>query len=96
MARLPFCRCGAIMVELISTVVCPGCGHRESERMHEDACQYFYECKCCGRVLKPIHDDCCVFCSYGDVPCPTAQMYTGRRKNAAKRRALFLVEPAAR
>ena len=84
------------MVEFISTVVCPGCGHRESENMHEDACQYFYKCKGCGRVLKPIHEDCCVFCSYGDVPCPTAQMFTGRRKNIAKRRALFLVEPAAR
>jgi len=64
-------------VEVRSTIKCPGCGHRESEIMPEDACQYFYKCKGCGAVLKPKAWDCCVFCSYGDVPCPTAQKNTG-------------------
>jgi hypothetical protein len=63
------------MTKSISTVECPACGHRESETMHEDACQYFYKCKGCGKVLKPAPGKCCVFCTYGDVPCPTTQMY---------------------
>ena len=27
----------------------------------------------CGALLKPKPGDCCVFCSYGDVPCPPIQ-----------------------
>jgi len=38
-----------------------------------DACQYFYDCVGCGAVLKPLKGDCCVFCSYGTVPCPPIQ-----------------------
>ena len=33
------------MAAVRSTIVCPACGHRESEIMPEDACQYFYQCK---------------------------------------------------
>ena len=58
------------MAEVRSTIVCPACGHRESEIIPEDACQYFYKCKGCRVVLKPKKGDCCVFCSYGDVKCP--------------------------
>ena len=32
----------------ISTITCPRCGHRASERMPVDACQFFYDCKGCG------------------------------------------------
>lgn len=38
-----------------------------------DACQFFYECEGCGAILKPLAGDCCVFCSYGSVPCPPIQ-----------------------
>ena len=41
--------------------------------MPTDACQYFYECEGSGALLKPLAGDCCVFCSYGDVPCPPIQ-----------------------
>jgi hypothetical protein len=30
-------------------------------------------CKGCGETLKPLPGDCCVFCSYGTVPCPPVQ-----------------------
>jgi hypothetical protein len=45
--------------------------------MPTDACQYFYDCKGCGVVLKPKAGDCCVFCSYGDVACPPVQAEGG-------------------
>jgi hypothetical protein len=41
--------------------------------MPEDACLYFYECEGCGARLTPKAGDCCVFCSYGSVPCPPIQ-----------------------
>ncbi|WP_275041450.1 GDCCVxC domain-containing (seleno)protein [Vibrio coralliilyticus] len=42
--------------------------------MPDNACVYFYECKSCGELLKPLLGDCCVFCSYGTVPCPPIQI----------------------
>ena len=58
---------------LRSTIVCPHCGHRQAETMPTNSCQYFYDCKGCGEVLRPKAGDCCVFCSYADVPCPPVQ-----------------------
>jgi len=58
---------------LESVLTCPECGHEETEIMPTDACQWFYECKQCGVLLKPKKGDCCVFCSYGSVPCPPIQ-----------------------
>jgi hypothetical protein len=58
---------------LESTIRCPRCGHESAERMPPDACQFFYDCKKCGAKLKPQAGDCCVFCSYGTVPCPPEQ-----------------------
>lgn len=44
-----------------------------AELMPTDACQWFYECQQCHVVLKPLPGDCCVYCSYGSVPCPPIQ-----------------------
>jgi hypothetical protein len=61
------------VTSLSSTITCPVCGHRKAETMPTDACQYFYDCEGCQAILKPKPGDCCVFCSYGDVPCPPIQ-----------------------
>ena len=61
------------MTRYQSTITCPDCGHTRLEYMRVDACQYFYDCRGCGRVLRPRRGDCCVFCSYGTVPCPPVQ-----------------------
>jgi len=61
-------------MELNSTITCPQCGFSKTEQMPTDACQWFYECSHCGRLLKPKPGDCCVFCSYGTVPCPPKQV----------------------
>ena len=61
------------MMQLISTLTCPSCGAQSTETMPTDACQYFYDCPRCRVVLKPLGGDCCVFCSYGDFPCPPIQ-----------------------
>ena len=59
---------------LASIITCPKCHHQKEEIMPTDACQYFYECENCKTILKPINNDCCVYCSYGTVPCPPIQL----------------------
>jgi len=61
------------MIEFRSKITCPDCGYQEVEEMPADNCQFFYECKDCGAMLKPKQGDCCVFCSYGSVLCPPTQ-----------------------
>jgi len=60
-------------VILQSTLTCPHCDHQAVEMMPTDACQFFYDCAGCGELLRPKAGDCCVFCSYGTVPCPPIQ-----------------------
>ena len=63
-----------LKLELCSTITCPDCGHQAIEAMPTDACQYIYVCSKCGCQMKPKKGDCCVFCTYGDVPCPPIQV----------------------
>jgi hypothetical protein len=60
-------------IVLQSRLTCPGCGHSKTETMPTDACQYYYECESCNRLLKPNPGDCCVFCSFGSIKCPPMQ-----------------------
>jgi hypothetical protein len=64
-------------VILLSALTCPSCGVTHAETMPTDACQYFYECGNCKTLLKPKSGDCCVFCSYGTVPCAPIQQGKG-------------------
>lgn len=58
---------------LESLITCPECSSVKEETMSTDSCRFFYECTNCKTVLKPKEGDCCVFCSYGSVPCPPIQ-----------------------
>ncbi|GLK53939.1 MULTISPECIES: GDCCVxC domain-containing (seleno)protein [Alphaproteobacteria] len=61
-------------IETKSTLTCPQCGSVHHDlSMPADACQYFWDCPSCGALIKPRPGDCCVFCSYGSVPCPPVQ-----------------------
>ncbi|WP_296643021.1 GDCCVxC domain-containing (seleno)protein [Thiobacillus sp. 65-1402] len=57
-----------------SVLTCPHCGFAKQEVMPVDACQWFYECEHCHQLLRPKPGDCCVYCSYGSVPCPPVQL----------------------
>ena len=63
-----------IQYEAFSTITCPDCGHQSKDKMPTDACQFYYECKGCEKLLRPLLGDCCVYCSFADVPCPPIQM----------------------
>lgn len=58
---------------LNSVIKCPHCDFKEELTMPTDACQFFYVCSNCHARLKAKEGDCCVFCSYGSVPCPPMQ-----------------------
>lgn len=58
---------------LESNITCPICGFAKKETMPTDSCQIAYECTHCKTVLRPKKGDCCVYCSYGSVPCPPVQ-----------------------
>jgi len=55
-------------------IICPECGHKEEEKIPNDKCMYFYECKKCKKTLKALPWDCCVFCSYSDTKCVPKQL----------------------
>ncbi|MGZ3678430.1 MAG: GDCCVxC domain-containing (seleno)protein [Ktedonobacterales bacterium] len=57
-----------------SVVQCARCGDEREVTMPSAYCQIVYECQRCGARLSPKAGDCCVFCSYGSVPCPSMQV----------------------
>jgi hypothetical protein len=61
-------------VVLQSVIACPNCANRTQETMPTEACVFFYECSKCHAILRPKPGHCCVFCSYGSVPCPSIQI----------------------
>jgi len=60
-------------IKLSSVLTCPKCGFEQEETMPTESCLYFYQCNKCKKMLKPLPRDCCVFCSYGSVKCPSKQ-----------------------
>jgi len=67
-------------INFSSVIRCPECHFEKSEEMPINACQFFYECTNCGALLKPKQKDCCVFCSYGSLKCPSQQKLEGNSK----------------
>jgi hypothetical protein len=58
---------------LQSVITCPHCATAKAELMPTDSCRFFHVCTGCGVTLRPKQGDCCVFCTYGSVPCPPIQ-----------------------
>ncbi|MFX0182480.1 MAG: GDCCVxC domain-containing (seleno)protein [Candidatus Hodarchaeota archaeon] len=57
-----------------SILTCPKCGFSEKLMMPADQCVILHKCNSCQSVLQPEAGECCVFCSYGDTPCPPMQL----------------------
>ena len=49
--------------------LCPFCQQEQIAGMDIDSCLYFWKCKDCEKIIKPLEGDCCVFCSYGETNC---------------------------
>lgn len=61
------------VMDLLSDLTCPACGYVERLAMPSNACVFFHECTGCHVLLRPNPGHCCVFCSFGSVPCPPIQ-----------------------
>ncbi len=60
-------------VKTKAILTCPFCNTKQAVKMPVNACQHFYKCNSCGKLLKPKEGHCCVFCSYADIQCPSKQ-----------------------
>jgi hypothetical protein len=69
-----------VVMELRSELTCPACGGVWAEIMPLDACLVRYRCDGCQAELRPKQGDCCVFCSYGSVPCPPIQVEAAKNR----------------
>ena len=56
-----------------SILTCPQCGFVRREEMPTVSCWITYRCPGCGTDLWAAPGDCCVFCTFGSVPCPAVQ-----------------------
>ncbi|TDJ67584.1 MAG: hypothetical protein E2O37_00165 [Proteobacteria bacterium] len=66
-----------------SIIICPVRRYQKTETMPTDACLFYHERKTCNTLLRPKTRDCCVFCSYGTVPCPPIQLSQSGSKPTA-------------
>ncbi|MFP6714423.1 MAG: GDCCVxC domain-containing (seleno)protein [Alphaproteobacteria bacterium] len=64
------------MIQLRSVITCPACGFGKDEGMPVDFCVLLYTCGGCDVTLRPATGDCCVFCTFGSIPCPPNQNRT--------------------
>jgi len=54
----------------MANLTCPRCDHVQAAPIPTTACVPFYACGGCGQTIQAKGEDCCVFCSYADRPCP--------------------------
>ena len=61
--------------QIKSVITCPKCGFKKLEPVPTDFCLIAYTCTKCRKRITPKKGDCCVFCSYGTVKCPTSDSH---------------------
>lgn len=54
----------------IARLTCPQCGYVQEAPIPTTSCVPFYVCDGCKGTMQAVGEDCCVFCSYADRPCP--------------------------
>ncbi|CAA7618338.1 GDCCVxC domain-containing (seleno)protein [Magnetospirillum sp. UT-4] len=53
------------------TITCPACGARR--RVEMPGSLWRLDCPACGAAMVTPAGGCCVFCAFGDHPCPDVQ-----------------------
>ncbi|HET8962283.1 MAG TPA: GDCCVxC domain-containing (seleno)protein [Chitinophagales bacterium] len=61
-------------ITTVCVIKCPHCKVEQQASMPENSCQLTYDCSACGKEMVKAEGDCCVFCSYGSLKCPSKQM----------------------
>jgi len=58
-------------------LTCPECDHKQEGTIPTTSCVPFYACDGCKKTIRAAGEDCCVFCSYADKPCPISNKKKG-------------------
>ncbi len=53
---------------------CPQCGSTQSVNMLALEIPRVYQCNNCREVIQANADECCIYCQYGEVKCPSQQV----------------------
>ena len=61
-------------VKKYSVLKCAGCGFTQEFEMPLYASRKHFYCSNCNAVHESKSDECCIYCSYGTVPCPKEQL----------------------
>lgn len=70
-----------VNITTTAKLTCPHCRFTEEISMPTNACIIAHDCQNCGTKITPKKGDCCIFCSYGDIPCPPTQEEIADRVN---------------
>jgi hypothetical protein len=54
-------------------IECPKCKASKEETMPLYFRQMYYACSACGHQVEVGEEDCCVFCAFSNVICPSGQ-----------------------
>ncbi|QQG38518.1 MAG: hypothetical protein HYS32_02820 [Candidatus Woesearchaeota archaeon] len=57
--------------KLFGIITCPSCSHKQKMEIPINVCKAFYTCDKCKKTTFA-KAGCCVFCDYGDKPCPVS------------------------
>lgn len=55
-------------------LTCPECASSQNVEMLESGYSYAYQCDNCSEIIEKKEESCCVYCSYGEVKCPSQQI----------------------
>lgn len=61
----------------VANLTCPKCGHKQEAPIPTTSCVPFYVCDGCKETIQSEGEDCCVFCSHADKPCPISNKKSG-------------------
>lgn len=65
-----------LVIEVLSKneLTCPECGTQQAAEMLDSGHSYAYQCDGCKEIIEKKEESCCVYCSYGEVKCPSQQI----------------------
>jgi hypothetical protein len=71
-------------VNKYSVLQCTGCGFTQEFEMPQYASRKHFYCPDCRKAHQSRKEECCIYCSYGSVPCPQQQVRLSQLHHAGE------------
>lgn len=55
-------------------LTCPNCGATQPVKMLALEVRSVYQCNACKKIIQAHANECCIYCEYGEVKCPSEQV----------------------